>query len=324
MNTLKILKRMLPFIGIAIFVYILIRLDITVVFKELINANPFYLFIAILFIVIFLIFQTLKWFMIARKQEIKIPFKEAFKINIIANFYGFITPSKIGSVIRADYLRKYTDNIGKGFSNFVIDKVLDLSSIFLMAILFGFAFRDKFKIIPLHYIIIVFIIIILISLFFYNKKRSKSVLRVVYRRFLPKRMQENAKLTFDSFYEGLPKKTFFIWVFLINIITWFCIYITTYFIGLSLGINLSIIYFLAIMPIATVVAQIPITINGLGTREATMISLFGLFGVSAIKVFSMSLLNILIAEILLAVIAIFLIFKKKPKQNEIHYIKRSR
>jgi len=89
------------------------------------------------------------------------------------------------------------------------------------------------------------------------------------------------------------------------------VYVVSFFIGKALGINLSFVYFLTILPKGTLVSLIPITINGLGTREATLIGLFALFGISAEKVFSLSMLSIVLSSIFPAIIAIFLIFKKK-------------
>ena len=92
------------------------------------------------------------------------------------------------------------------------------------------------------------------------------------------------------------------------------LYAITYFVGLSLGVSLNFIYFLAILPLSTIVAQIPITISGLGTRELTMISLFGLFGIAAVKVFTMSILGIFMAGVLPSLIALFLILRERKKK----------
>ena len=303
-------KTFLPVIGIAIFIYILIKLNLYEIINEIKNANILLLIIAVSFVILLLFMQTFKWFFIAIKQGINIPFMEAFKINFISNFYGFITPSKLGTVIRVEYLKKYTFNFGKGLCNFTIDKVLDMASIIFTAILFSFVFRDKFNL-PIHYFIAFFFLIIFLIYIFVNKQRSKAIFRIFYKRFVPEKMKDKARITFESFYEDMPKKRYFILFFFFNILSWFVIYLTTYFIGLSLGINLPLIYFLAIIPIGTLVSMIPISINGLGTREAALISLFGIFGISAAKVFSMSIITILITGVIPSIIASFLIFKKR-------------
>ena len=304
-------KKVLPFIGVALFIYILIKLDISKIFEEIKNVNLSYLGLSLIFVGFLLVTQTLKWFVIARNQKINIPFLESFKINIISNFYGFITPAKIGSLIRAKYLRKYTDNIWKGISNFTLDKVLDIISVLFIAIIFLFIFKEKFPGLPIGFFGIIFILLILAMFIFLKKERSKFILRFFYNKIVPKKMKKKAKLTFNSFYEDLPKKRYFILFFIINLLSWINVYVVSFFIGKALGINLSFVYFLTILPKGTLVSLIPITINGLGTREATLIGLFALFGISAEKVFSLSMLSIVLSSIFPAIIAIFLIFKKK-------------
>lgn len=317
----KNIKKVLPIIGIGLFIYLLIKLNVVKVLKEISSVEIPFVIIAVFLTLIYFVFQTLKWFVIARKQKVKIPFWDAFKVNIITNFYGFITPAKIGTIIRADYLNKYEGGKGKGLSNFAIDKVLDLSSLFFLTIIFGFIFYSQ-KIISLnllYFFIGIFIMMVLFSFLFYKKKMSKFFLRVFYRKFIPEKNKEKAKEAFVSFYENMPSIRFLFFVFFINLVSWIINYLVAYYVGLSLGINVNFGIFLSIFPISTLVAQIPITINGLGIREMTMISLFGIFGVDAIRVFSMSVLTMLIMSIIPSIIAIFFSFENK----ELHNVKNS-
>jgi len=310
---LKNWKRYLPIIGILLFIYILLKINLVNVLYEISQINIYFLILAIIFVFFLIFTATLKWFVIAYFQGIKIPFREAVKINLISDFYGFITPSKLGSVVRAEYLKEYADdNIGKGLFNFVIDKILDISSIIFIAILFSFIFKDKLEL-PIGIFLALFFLFVFLILFFIKKERSKIILRIFYWKFIPNKFREKAKITFDSFYDNVPKKRYFVLFFLLNLFNWFLIYLTTYFIGLSLGIDLPFIFYLGILPIGTLVTLIPISINGLGTREASLISLFGLFGISSAKVFSMSIIGQFIAGIIPAIIGIFLIFRKRLK-----------
>ena len=100
-------KKFLPVIGIGIFVYILLKLDFSKIIEEVSNANINFLLLAVLFIFITLLTQTIKWLAIARVQKINIPLIESLKVDLISNFYGFITPSRIGSAMRINYLKDY-------------------------------------------------------------------------------------------------------------------------------------------------------------------------------------------------------------------------
>lgn len=312
----KVIRKIIPFMGVGLFIYLLIKLNIVSVFQQIENVNLFYILLAFVATFIFFITQTIKWYVIARKQKISIPFIDAFKVNLISSFYGFVTPSKIGSIMRIDYLNRYNGNTGKGLSNFVIDKILDLSSLFILTLIFGFLFYKS--IISSNYwylIIILFIMMIVLSFIFYSKKASKPILRFVYKLFIPQKLKERSRELFNSFYQDIPSLGFIFLVFIINLINWVIDYIAIYFISLSLGIQINFIPFLVILIISTLVAQIPITIGGLGTRELTMISLFGLFGIASVTVFSMSVLNIIITNIIPAIFAIILLFGKEFRRR---------
>jgi glycosyltransferase 2 family protein len=312
------IRKYIPIVGIGIFIYLLIKLDVTKVFGELKTLNLEYLFIALILTAVFFITQTLKWFVIARKQKITVPFKEAFKINLISSFYGFVTPSKIGSVVRMNYLKKYGGDTGKGISNFVVDKVLDLSSLFILVVGFGLLINQKLVSENYFYFVLgMFVIMTSFFFIFYKKSNTRFLLKVIYRKFIPERLKDKAKNLFESFYKDMPSLKFLLFAFMINLLNWIINYTMLYFTSLALGINVKFSYFLIILPISTLVAQIPITINGLGTRELTMISLFGLLGVGAVKVFSMSILSMIISNVIPSIIAIILIFagKKNEKNN---------
>jgi len=308
------LRNLLPVIGIALFVYLLFKFDMSNIFQEILNADVKFLIIALFLIFISFFTSTLKWFVIARRQKIDVPFFEALKINMISGFYGFLTPSRLGSIIRIEYLKKYGKNkIGKGISNYILEKILDLGSLFLLVLISSFALKDILSITYFHYALSGLGIILLLIMIFVDENRSREILKFFYFKFLPKKIKETAKDGFYSFYEDMPKKRHFIIFFFLNMVNWIVLYSIFFFIALSVGINAPFIYFLLFMPIATFVGQIPITINGLGTREAVLISLFGILGVDGAKIFSMSLINLMINGIFPASIGMLLAIKNRGK-----------
>ena len=137
------IKKYLPIIGIGIFVYLLFKLDVLKIFKEIADADLRFLFFALLLVFLAFFTSTFKWFIIARHQKMGVPFLEALKINMISGFYGFLTPSRLGSMIRVEYLRKFNNNkFGKGISNYVLEKIMDLGSLFLLVLISSFALKD--------------------------------------------------------------------------------------------------------------------------------------------------------------------------------------
>jgi glycosyltransferase 2 family protein len=62
-----------------------------------------------------------------------------------------------------------------------------------------------------------------------------------------------------------------------------------YLLGIGLGLDIALATFVLIVPISNVVASLPITINGLGMREASYLVLLGMAGVSKEQAVALSL-----------------------------------
>lgn len=60
--------------------------------------------------------------------------------------------------------------------------------------------------------------------------------------------------------------------------------------GLSLGLDISLIYFAIFVPIIVLIGMLPISIGGLGVAEATFVFLFSLIGVPVEAAFALGLL----------------------------------
>jgi hypothetical protein len=64
-----------------------------------------------------------------------------------------------------------------------------------------------------------------------------------------------------------------------------------YLIAASMGLKLKLIYFFVYIPIIGAVSMLPISIGGLGLRDAITIYFFGKAGVAKDLAFAMSLVN---------------------------------
>jgi uncharacterized membrane protein YbhN (UPF0104 family) len=79
-----------------------------------------------------------------------------------------------------------------------------------------------------------------------------------------------------------------------------------------MGIPINLIYFLLFLPAVTLVSLIPLSLGGLGIREASMAVLFGAAGISAADVIAVSL-TIHIINTLLSLWGGVLMLKLPPR-----------
>ena len=100
-------------------------------------------------------------------------------------------------------------------------------------------------------------------------------------------------------------------VFLLSIISQFLLYLQAYFIALSFGINVPLVFFFAIVSLSSVITLIPISIQGLGTREAVLLYFFSYFSVDPSSTVLFSVSMVILLDLFVLVFGGYFSLKKK-------------
>jgi len=310
------IKKILPIIGLLLFAYLIYDIGVLNLFNTIKNANISYIFIGAILTPLFILPLAFKWFIILKKQKFNLNFFYVLKLYYIGAFYGFITPARTGSLIRAYYLKKKTKRrLIECASSIVIERIMDLFAVFIFAFIGAF-FILKSNLNLFYTLIISFIVFFILILIFMRKKRAMFLLSLIYNYILPKNIKEKADNSLNTFYDSLPKLRNLIIVFALTIFTWIFLYVQTFLFAKAFNINNIPFYiFFPLISIGTVVATIPISVSGLGTREFTLITLFSLFNVNPESVISMSLVSFVLVGLIEGLIGLF--FVVKEGKNEI-------
>jgi glycosyltransferase 2 family protein len=87
--------------------------------------------------------------------------------------------------------------------------------------------------------------------------------------------------------------------------------------ALGLRINVSPFYYLIFVPVTTLISMIPISLNGMGLREYSFLSLFGAIGVMNVSCIALGLLSsiVLIVSSLPGGI-VYLFFRNKTDMQQ--------
>ncbi len=307
----KNLRKFLPILGILIFILILKRLDWQQIMHSLENIKPIYILISILISPILIFFQTLKWALILKKQDIHLPFWGLIKIHMISSFYGAITPGRIGYFIKILYLKeKAKISTAKSLTSIIVDRLIDFMVVFILGAIGSIIVINYYADITTH-IIIAVITLFTIELIFASKKVQDIFLRFITKVLIPAKFKDQVKEFFNEYLKhSLNPFKQYTNIFL-TFIVWVLIYTQLFLISQSFNIQINYLYFLVLPPIATMVSLIPITISGLGTREATLMGIFSLFRIPATKIFLMSLLNTVIGTIISLIGGLFALHEEK-------------
>jgi uncharacterized membrane protein YbhN (UPF0104 family) len=71
------------------------------------------------------------------------------------------------------------------------------------------------------------------------------------------------------------------------------------FLAVALGVDVDLAYLFVIIPAGVLVTMLPISLGGLGVREALYVTLFGAIGVDAASAFMLAFVNFLLGVAIL-------------------------
>jgi hypothetical protein len=313
-NLIKFFKKFMPVIGIILLLYIIYNVGTDKIITTFLKIAPLYVILAATLTIPRILIRNIAWQRILKLQKIHLSFIQSLKIFLIGYFYGSITPAYMGQLMRIPYMKDKTKQpTGKLFINCIIETAVHTLSLYGMIVVGAFLVIDYFpEALPLA--IILLISLLLFYGLFLKAERGEKIFHFLIKIFIPKKIKPMFTLFVNSFYKDFPNVKKLIIPFLLGIPTWIIIYSQIYILGLSLDIEVPYFIFLMIYPIANLVAFIPITSAGLGTREATLVFLFSFFGMSPEKAVVISLAGHLLTDVLTGIYGLFIsIFEAKDK-----------
>ena len=133
--------------------------------------------------------------------------------------------------------------------------------------------------------------------------------------FIPKNLKEKVSVGFDEFFSSAKlifknKKPFGIAVG-VALVFWFFEMVFAYLLLLSLGISLPLFTVFVLYSIMALSDIIPLSISGLGTRDAVAILFFSFLGLPAEQAIAFSLLLFFTGYVLIAFIG-FVFYTSEP------------
>ena len=220
-------------------------------------------------------------------------------------YLGILTPGRFGEISKALYLKKDGYSIGKSLVSTILDRLSDFA--FLLVFLF---FGSLFLLTVFQKQILIFVLGIIagIALFIILLKIGliKRLLKKIFRIFIPKKYQKSWKLNLCDFINDLGIYKFKQWliIFLITTFSWVFYYLQMYVLAKGVGIDVPFLYLAIAVTVAGFITLLPISISGIGTRDAVLIALFVPFSIAQeqVIVFSALILSMTIFSALIGLI----------------------
>ncbi len=297
-----ILKKLLPFSGIFIFIFILWKgIDLKSVATVFGKADLSYLPPAIFFTFAILFLKVLRLFHILKENGVKITFINLLEVYSNTNLLSQVT-NLIFSETTAAIAVMHKQNSKTRIANIYF--LCNLTDFLVILLLCGFSLTFNYKSIINFmsfkgiggYKILPFLSIFLLlvsGVFLLFRKKITYLIKKI--------LTDIRELVFNS-RSTLCLYTFFIYS---------AYMLAFYFDAKTFNINIDFLFLLFVYTLGSLISVIPVSVNGLGTREAAFIFLMHIKGISNESSFALSLFAFVFAPLFVLLMFYCYVLTKK-------------
>lgn len=228
-----------------------------------INILSFFLAVSIYIFTIFI--STIRWSLLLH-EDFRVG--RLFSLYFIGSFFNHILPGIIGGdAVKAYYLYRDTGKGASAVASVFMDRYIGFTGLMLVgmtAFPFGFGyFRGSYIEWVLPLIALIFVVG---SFLVFGLRIGKGF------RFLSG--------FYDYFVPYKERKAVIVKTLLISVVIQTVIVFAVYVISLGLKVDVPLLPLFIFIPVISAIASIPVSISGLGVREASFVLLFGSLGIS--------------------------------------------
>lgn len=265
-------KRIIGLISVIVsgglIAWLLSRLDFDSVSAVFRNAQLIYLGMALGITCIIPVAAVFRWRGVLRAQDIKFPLWGALKAVLMANVLNSFLPSKGGDLVKAVYLRDH-GGVAAGVGTVILERLTDLFILGLLGVIGSVVCKYSWGLL-------------------FGSLLSAGVLGIILGAVLfqkismplPKKIQNKLNDLSSVFMCWVRCPTAIIQTVTASSIVWSCAGLTVVFLCKAFNANIDSGYAFAIFPLCVLAGLLPVTLSGIGTRDAAFVQLLVGAGVS--------------------------------------------
>ncbi|MFH0863009.1 MAG: lysylphosphatidylglycerol synthase transmembrane domain-containing protein [Candidatus Altiarchaeota archaeon] len=314
--------RHLSVLGLILFAALLLKFDAKSTLMLALSIKPAYIISFSIFVVLEVLLRSLRWKILVNRYRPKYSLREAFEAMLMGVAFGAITPGRVGDIIKAVSIRGGKVDFNKALSIEIVDRLIDLFYIFLLAscgyLFLAIVITKAEPSLPLLTLILAALASLTTLMFFTSS--TKRILGIAHNLFVPEKYKHQSKALYGTFNETMreirePK--LLTQIIILTIAWWTILSIRPYFITEGLGYHINPLYFLLTMPVVVVIELIPVSILGIGTREAGLILVFSVLGAPAQTMLTLGILTFALVVLPQTAAGFLIAYLKKTSLNKL-------
>lgn len=286
----------LSLIGPVLLLVLLWQLDTARLLAVIQRADWRLLLLAVALNLPMVLLKSLRWQALMYAQQISYHLGSAYLAYFGSIFIGFLTPGRLGEFVKALHVsRDCRVSIGQAFSSVLVDRLLDFyvllivggSALLSLVVQQNGSLTDSLVGLALLMLLAVVPLACFLNdgIFGFVQQQGKKIGRVGRWLFAPESPLLQLRQGFKQLSWG--------WL-LAGVALTICangvFFGQCYLLAYTLGLSLSFVQVASAVALGSLITLIPVSISGMGTREATIIAYLGTAGVAAEQALGFSLL----------------------------------
>ena len=316
-------RRILPLIKLVVSVALIVvlyrRIEIDGLKTVLKELNP--VMLAPIFLLLFFntFISSVKWHILLWADDIRIPLRPLVASYMVGSFFNVFLPSNIGGdAYRIFDVARRSSKPVNTFASVFVDRLSGFCALAVMGFVFplaGYRLLPEAKVIlP---VLIVFALIVCAAAALYQQRLLRSLLRLLRIDRAP-RLHKFTDQFLDSVTAYKRKPNVIAKIMAVSFLFQFTVIVCVFALSRALGLEIPFAFFCIFVPLISLMEAVPVSIYGLGLRDAGYVLFFSQLGRPAEQALSMSLLYVAINLVYASFGGIVFACRRKTEKNLNH------
>ncbi len=293
MRRSMIARHALRLIGVFVFIYILLGIDVQMMLEASFNLSPLITLLLIGLVAPIMILKGARWEAISQGLGLRISAIRATEALCISQMMNLALPGSIGDLVRVPYMTNRGNPTDKSIVSLIIDAILGSIvpwSAGVLAILYVFDFD-----VTLEGLLIVTIWIVGVYLMYRFLKATvwNWVVKARTRKLMTEGITGKFLFSIPSLLRSIGGRNITISL-LFALGSWGVFTVQAYILACAYGIDVTWYYLAISLGLSTMLTAIPISVQGLGIREGVLLFMLGRIGADPTIIVSFSLTLMLV------------------------------
>lgn len=317
----KYLPWLLRLLGPALLVLFLVNSDLNELFTILVNADPWPILWSLLLLPPFLVIKAWRWQYLLRALGLDLPLPTAMGLYIVGIFLGTTTPGQAGDFVKAWYLRERGQPLAPALLSVMVDRLCDLLVMAALATLGIFALGQLLPSRSLQTLLVIGMgaALVVLTIFLVGRGPRAWLLTEGLPTVLPERLRASLARWNHQLSALTMHPRLIVALSVSSLLSALFTFYRLWLLFIALDVFVPLYLVVGVSALIAVLQVLPISIAGVGVRDAVLIAVLAPWGYSAEQALSVSALFLLISleHILVGFIVSFWFPLGRYKQSEV-------